>query len=86
MAYKEFRDAEGMSWKVWATYPTVGKIYSSGFEKGWLTFESILGRRRLAPIPARWETMEENKLRLLLKASDPPRKRTAEPPTESPVE
>ena len=74
MAYKEFDDAAGIKWRVWETFPTVGKIYSSGFEKGWLTFESTLGRRRLAPIPARWETFDEDKLRLLLKAADPSRK------------
>ena len=83
MAYKEFRDAAGLSWRVWATYPTVGKIYTSGFEKGWLTFESQLGRRRLAPIPGRWDTMEEDKLRLLLKAAEPPRSKGRDATTES---
>lgn len=83
MAFKEFRDAAGISWRVWATYPTVGKIYSSGFEKGWLTFESHLGRRRLAPIPGRWETMEEDKLRLLLKAAEPPRSKGGEKTLDS---
>ncbi|HET9634853.1 MAG TPA: hypothetical protein VFP26_02900 [Gemmatimonadaceae bacterium] len=83
MAYKEFRDAAGISWRVWATYPTVGKIYTSGFEKGWLTFESQLGRRRLAPIPGRWDTMEEDKLRLLLKAAEPPRSKGRDATTES---
>jgi hypothetical protein len=56
-------------WKVWATYPTVGKNYSSGFEEGWLTFEANGERCRLAPIPARWDTADERKLRLLLKAA-----------------
>ncbi len=83
MAYKEFRDAAGISWRVWATRPTVGKIYSSGFEKGWLTFESHLGRRRLAPIPGRWEKMAEDKLRLLLKAAEPPGSKGRDTTTEA---
>lgn len=69
MAFREFADAEGTGWRVWATLPTVGKIYSSGFEQGWLTFEAGGQRCRLAPIPARWESADEAKLRLMLKAA-----------------
>lgn len=69
MPFREFADAEGMSWKVWATYPTVGRIYSSGFEEGWLTFEGGGQRCRLAPIPAHWDSADERKLRLMLKAA-----------------
>jgi len=69
MPYKEFLDSENKRWRVWATYPTVGKILSRGFEKGWLTFESQSERRRLAPIPADWESMSDAALATLLKAS-----------------
>lgn len=69
MAYREFSDAQGIRWKVWATRPTVGGIYSSGFEEGWLTFEGASQRCRLAPIPARWEIADDAKLRLMLKAA-----------------
>ena len=75
MAYREFSDAQGVIWKVWATFPTVGKIYSSGFEQGWLTFESNGERCRLAPIPARWESADEIKLRMMLKAAVAAKKR-----------
>ena len=75
MAYREFSDAQGVVWRVWATFPTVGKIYSSGFEQGWLTFESNGERCRLAPIPARWEEADELKLRLMLKAAVASKKR-----------
>ena len=36
--------------------------YRPGFERGWLCFERGLVRRRLAPIPARWETCTEREL------------------------
>ena len=74
MAYKEFLDSAGTRWKVWATYPTVGKILSHGFEKGWLTFESQSERWRLAPVPAHWESMSDAELRTLLKAATPSRR------------
>ena len=70
MAYREFADPQGRRWKVWATRPTVGVIYSNGFEDGWLTFEGEGQRCRLAPIPARWEIADEAKLRLMLKAAN----------------
>jgi hypothetical protein len=76
MPYKEFVDSAGVLWRVWATFPTVGKILSRGFEKGWLTFESSSARRRLAPIPERWEDLPDSKLRNLLKEATPSRKRT----------
>jgi hypothetical protein len=74
MAYKEFLDSTKMSWRVWATYPTVGKVLSSGFEKGWLTFESDSDHRRLAPIPPGWEDLSDAGLRVLLKEAMPSRK------------
>ena len=73
MAYKEFFDSENTRWRVWATYPTVGKILSRGFESGWLTFESQSERRRLAPIPATWESMSDAALSTMVKAATPAR-------------
>jgi hypothetical protein len=71
MSYKEFLDSAEMLWRVWATYPTAGKMLSSGFEKGWLTFESKSERRRLAPIPPHWEDLSDAGLRALLKEATP---------------
>ena len=34
-------------------------------EKGWLTFTSAIGKRRLAPFPAAWETIAETELERL---------------------
>ena len=36
---------------------------------GWLTFAAGTDRRRLAPIPRRWESMKEERLRLALGAA-----------------
>lgn len=33
-----------------------------GYEHGWLAFDSAVGSKRLAPIPAGWDTVSESKL------------------------
>lgn len=38
-------------------------MLSQGFGSGWLTFESLQEKRRLNPIPSRWELMTEAELR-----------------------
>ena len=38
---------------------------SQGFGSGWLTFESLHEKRRLNPIPSRWEASTEGELREL---------------------
>ena len=75
MAYREFVDSANVLWRAWATYPTVGKILSKGFENGWLTFESQTECRRLAPIPSGWENFSDPKLHLLLKAATAAKKK-----------
>ncbi|MDQ3675085.1 MAG: hypothetical protein M3365_12035 [Gemmatimonadota bacterium] len=40
-------------------------LLSQGFGSGWLTFESQAEKRRLNPIPSRWEAMNETELRTL---------------------
>lgn len=76
MAYREFLDSAQVLWRVWATYPSVGKILSKGFENGWLTFESSAERRRLAPFPPEWEALPDSTLRSLLKNATSSRKKT----------
>jgi hypothetical protein len=66
MAYREFVDPDDVLWRAWATYPTVGKVLSKGFENGWLTFESQTECRRLAPIPKGWEEFPDARLVTLL--------------------
>jgi hypothetical protein len=38
---------------------------SEGHGAGWLTFESLNEKRRLTPIPSRWEDLTQAELRLL---------------------
>ena len=88
MALREFRDANGVEWRVWATIPetsALGRVdYGplGGLEAGWLTFECAEGRRRLAPFPADWHTLTDAELeRFCLEAKAPPlrRARTGDP-------
>lgn len=79
MAYREFVDSAQVLWRAWATYPTVGKVLSQGFESGWLTFESQSECRRLAPVPTGWEDYPDAKLSLLLKTATPAKKKPISP-------
>ena len=40
-------------------------ILAEGYGSGWLTFESLTEKRRLLPIPSRWEEMSHGDLRAL---------------------
>ena len=79
MAYREFVDSAEVLWRAWATYPTVGKVLSKGFESGWLTFESQTECRRLTPVPTGWEDYPDAKLNLLLRAATPAKKKPISP-------
>src|SRR6185503_20773293 len=74
MAYREFVDSDGLSWRVWTTVPSAGTHLRGGFEHGWLTFETTSGGatrlRRLVPVPRDWESADEARLELMCKADD----------------
>jgi hypothetical protein len=58
VAYREFIDNSGTTWRVWDTHPVAAntlRTVSPNYAGGWLTFESATERRRLAPIPPDWE-------------------------------
>lgn len=38
---------------------------SAGYGRGWLTFESLVEKRRLVPIPSGWEEASNSALRAL---------------------
>lgn len=40
-------------------------MLSEGYGSGWLTFESLSEKRRLIPIPHRWEELSQGELRSL---------------------
>ena len=45
--------------------PAIRATVTSGYEQGWLTFESSNEKRRLAPVPAEWESYASERLELL---------------------
>jgi hypothetical protein len=92
MAYREFLDSNGQSWRVWSTVPSLGSRLRGGFDRGWLTFERTsadksLPLRRLVPIPDGWETATEEQLDTLCRSADevarPSSRRASTESTES---
>ena len=66
---RAFTDSTGVEWRVWDVLPMTGigdlgpetltgSLKNTAFANGWLCFESIEEKRRLAPIPAGWEHSE----------------------------
>ena len=75
MAYREFVDTDGQSWRVWSTVPSAGSRLRGGFDRGWLTFERTNADkasplRRLCPIPSDWETAPDDRLELMCRSAD----------------
>lgn len=67
MPTRSFADAAGVRWEVFEVRRAseAPRGVSPGMEKGWLTFASATGKRRLAPFPAAWETVAETELERL---------------------
>lgn len=75
MAYREFVDSDGQSWRVWSTVPSMGSRLRGGFDQGWLTFErtnadSTQPLRRLVPIPQDWESAPDERLELMCRTAE----------------
>jgi hypothetical protein len=70
MPIRDFTDAGGVRWQVWATTPMRGDVRPQ-FASGWLAFESEAERRRLAPIPRAWEDAGDGGLRDFLAQAVP---------------
>ncbi len=72
MAFREITDADGRRWQVWDTYPQSGGrgVVIDEYAGGWLTFESENEKRRLAPVPVRWEALDTADLLPLLHRSE----------------
>jgi len=75
MAVRDFVDIKGVKWKVWPVTPssirpkTAAEDYLGDYGDGWLVFESNSERRRLAQVPANWDTLSDNGLLQLLKSA-----------------
>ena len=76
MALRTFEDADGVEWRVWDTVPA--KLVTTTLEGGWITFESAVGKRRLAPIPPYWANADGEELNRLLRKAKPVKDRSAE--------
>jgi hypothetical protein len=98
MALREFTDEKGCRWRVWDIRPeqmhaaTRAEDHLQSVINGWLAFEPAGGgeKRRLAPIPARWESATETELGRLLEQAHPLlgdngswRRRDDRPPSDS---
>ncbi|MGH7662868.1 MAG: hypothetical protein ACRENI_01000 [Gemmatimonadaceae bacterium] len=71
---RQFADETGTIWEVWevdqaALQGVRNKQFATGFESGWLCFDSGREKRRLAPVPADWRALAEEELRELLVAA-----------------
>jgi hypothetical protein len=81
MALREFTDRTGVHWRVWDIRPEQmpaavrAEEHLQSVIHGWLAFESAGGgeKRRLSPIPARWEGATEAELERMLERADPVR-------------
>lgn len=79
---REFTDDDGTTWRVWDVNPSLHDRLSPKTRKialrvpsGWLCFESDRGRRRLHPIPEKWETIETDVLKRMCAEAEPVRGR-----------
>ena len=89
VALREFQDSSGIEWKVWDTIPE--RMHASPasdralgeLRSGWITFSSILGRRRLAPVPDGWSNLPSRELERLCDRAIPTRRSSGEADTPS---
>jgi hypothetical protein len=87
MALREFTDRTGCRWRVWDIRPeqmhaaTRAEDHLQSVIHGWLAFEPAGGgeKRRLSPIPGRWETAAEAELERMLDRAEPVRDTGAVP-------
>jgi hypothetical protein len=73
---RHFRDEAGVEWKVFLTArgsDAVSREHSlpEAFRGGWLVFESAGEKRRLAPVPANWDTLSNDALAALCAKASP---------------
>ena len=71
MAARTFTDSAGLTWDVFEVRRASQKAgaVSPGFENGWLAFASGEHKRRLAPVPASWETASDAELETLCESA-----------------
>jgi len=67
VASRSFEDSSGVIWEVFEVHRTseAPRGVSAGLEKGWLSFVSDTGKRRLAPFPTVWREATDLELERL---------------------
>ena len=76
-ASREIEDSTGVRWLVFTVYPsaTAGRpVIREAYLAGWLSFDSGVETRRMAPIPPGWERMTDEELLALLARAEPARR------------
>lgn len=89
ISQRVFDDVRGKRWRVFAFRPTWTTVERAAlpesYHEGWLSFEAEDEKRRVAPIPAGWEELPIDELRLLCQRAKRAPRRTSKPvpPPES---
>jgi hypothetical protein len=73
---RHFRDKAGVEWQVFLTARGSDAVsrehfLPEAFREGWLVFESAQEKRRLAPVPAKWESLSNEVLAELCAKASP---------------
>jgi hypothetical protein len=74
VALREYKDGEGVTWRVWSVSPsaiseTGETVLPGDYQTGWLCFDSGAEKRRLTPVPQSWEKRSERELDVLRRAA-----------------
>lgn len=64
---REFTDRQG---RAWDTCPLNRSVVSGPYAEGWVCFESQAGKRRLSPVPERWDELPPERLCTLPSVAD----------------
>jgi hypothetical protein len=86
---RHFRDKAGVEWQVFLTARGSDAVSREHFlpeayREGWLVFESAEEKRRLAPVPANWESLPNEQLAALCAKASPQLPRTRGAPEAKP--
>jgi hypothetical protein len=76
---RTFKDPSGTEWDVFEVHPGSGRTVSrvpAAFRDGWLCFQSLSERRRLAPIPLHWKEWDVDQLTSALQTTHGMARRT----------
>lgn len=83
----EIEDESGVRWSVFEVHPAVAigrPSVRERFRDGWLSFDSGMETRRLAPIPQNWRALTAGELLDLLKGAEPARHTGEHPASPTP--